>query len=87
MNKHTHSALLLQTRAKTQQLVLLKLQRQLARSVKHPEELSRIQDGLNRLEKWSKPSKIKFNTAKYKESHLDCKRNLQMHKIIKRMPD
>lgn len=84
LNKHTQSVLLLVTRPKTQQVVLLKLQKhQPARTVKHPEELSRTQDGLNRLEKWSKPSKIKFNTAKYKESCLDFKRNLQMHKTIK----
>lgn len=76
--------LLLLTRAKTQQAVLLKLQRhQPARSVKHPEELSRTQDSLNRLQKWSKNSKMKFNTTKYKESHLDFKRNLQLHKTIK----
>lgn len=80
LKKHTRSALLL-TRVKTQQAVLLKLQtHQPARSVKHSEELSRTQDGLNKLEKWSKISKIKFNTAKYKESHLDFKRNPQMHK-------
>lgn len=42
--------LLLLTRAKTQQVILLKLQRhQPARSVKYPEELSRTQDGLKKI--------------------------------------
>jgi len=55
--------------------------------VKYSKELSRTQDGLNKLEKWSKISEMKFNRARYKEPLWILKEILKCTKPKGRIPD